>query len=578
MKSKSKKIKVYLLKTNKSFINYVNAEDYKKNRRYIEKSIMGPNYQSGVIYIFSKKAPTPYWGSFLNTIKKNTSPEIKFADNYDESAIIFLKIKVDSGSSSYRTFAITFGNSHYLLNKKDVVKDFASKVSRRLIDSKQLTSIDSITFQNSTFHTRKSSSKSLPKDKILHTKELSLIKNFHGRLKLPNLDLILGGDQGINIAGNFDLKEELVEILIKLTEEYFTSDDVNKFDIDELLFTVTSPQTKQTLQQMLEKKLENIISVKGSLDYRNLRGIDFQFPKPIDYENFAGFFITGLHYKDYGTYGRTSIDAIDIFDKLIVLNKKDGKFTDGEKLIKKLKACYVEVKIDNGEDIKQKFKECSLYECLVLEVIYAEKKYLLFNGNWFEVNNDFYLKLKTEVDSIPNMPNINPKITFPTYGNRSDKDEELYNEDLSSINSLVCLDQKNHRFNTTEMKRYFLNNYSSLEICDVLRVTDTDIEFIHVKRKGGAGGTSHLAAQAVASATAFNEIRYELINHINSHFPNTLEWKNQNLHVSLVILNEKYDKTKPTSSILTVLELLTIIQNTRTLKELGYSPYLKIVK
>lgn len=126
-----------------------------------------------------------------------------------------------------------------------------------------------------------------------------------------------------------------------------------------------------------------------------------------------------------------------------------------------------------------------------------------------------------------------------------------------------------------------LNARSTLEVCDVLRFSDTDIEFIHVKRKSNASGTSHLVAQAVSSATTFNEIQNDIITHINKLIPASqtkLDWKNQTRHVSLVILNEKYTSSSKASSLLSILEILTIVQNVYTLRELGYQVYLKIVR
>lgn len=142
------------------------------------------------------------------------------------------------------------------------------------------------------------------------------------------------------------------------------------------------------------------------------------------------------------------------------------------------------------------------------------------------------------------------------------------------------MDKKDYRFNMTQIKAKSLNARSTLEVCDVLRFSDTDIEFIHVKRKSNAAGTSHLVAQAVSSATAFNEIQNDIITHINKLVPASqlkLDWKNQTGHVSLVILNEKYTSASKASSLLSILEILTIVQNVYTLRELGYQVYLKIV-
>ncbi len=587
MKSKvsSKKIKLYLLRGNNSFISYLNTNGFTKQYGSIYKDKMGEKYLSGIIYVFSKESAAPSWKKHLKEMQKPKTRNIKFAQNKDERAVVFFKIGVTNGEGTTipKTFALTFGGGHHLLKSEFIVNDFATRISRLFIKPEKVTSIDSVTIENNTFHTRKSSSKNLPQNKLLLRGELSLIKKFHGRSKLNKFintkdyrkDLILGGESGLDLTGNFNLRKDLIDLIEILGTEYFST-KATEFNINELLHPVTDSQVKDRLNKFLEKKLEKIVVNSRSLDYRNVRGIDIQPPYQIDYEDITGIFITGLWYKDKKSTGDTEINVLDFFERLRILHITKGKFNSGFEIVNKLKSCFIEIKRDHeGTDLKTRVS--SIFESLVMEIVLESSKYLLFNGKWFEVNSDFYSKLKSEIDSLPENPSLSPLIKYPKYGNRS---EDEYNKHFSTLNSLLLMDKKEYRFNKAQIKSNSFNTRSSLEVCDVLRFSKTDIEFIHVKRKSSAAGTSHLAAQAVSSATAFNEIQIEVITHINQLIPSgqpKLDWKNQTKHVSLIILNEKYTSSSKVSSVLTILEILTIVQNAYTLKELGYQVYLKIV-
>lgn len=579
----SKKIKLYLLKGNKTFISYLNTNGFTKQYASIYKEKMGDKYLSGVIYVFSKESAAPSWKGYLKEIQKPNTRRIKLFKNQDERVIVFFKIKITDGEGMIipKTFALTFGGGHHLLKSELIVKDFAARVSRIFIKPERVILIDSVTMDKNTFHTRKSSSKYLPQNKLLLRGELSLIKKIHGRSKLnkfinindPKKDLILGGESALDLTGNFNLRKDLIDLIEILGTEYFSEKAVEEFSIDELLYPLKDITTQGKLNNLLEKKLEKIVVNSTPLDYRNIRGIEIQPPSQIVYEDLTGIFITGLWYKDRNLPGDTEINVLDYFERLRLLHISKGKFNTGAEIVNKLKSCFIEIKMISQE----KRKVSSIFESLIVEMKIESSKYLLFSGKWFEVNSNFYSKLKSEIDSLPQEPALISSLNYPKYRNRS---EDAYNKDLSKSNFLLLMDKKDYRFNKTEIKANSLNGRSSLEVCDVLRFSKTDIEFIHVKRKSTAAGTSHLVAQAVSSATVFNEIQDDIITHINTLIPASqpkLDWENQNRHVSLVILNEKYTSTSKASALLSILEILTIVQNVYTLRELGYKVYLKIV-
>ncbi|MGB5599334.1 MAG: TIGR04141 family sporadically distributed protein, partial [Thiothrix litoralis] len=124
------------------------------------------------------------------------------------------------------------------------------------------------------------------------------------------------------------------------------------------------------------------------------------------------------------------------------------------------------------------------YECLYAEIKIESSYYLLRNGSWFSVDNNFVERVNQSIAKIPRY-----EIALPDYDHESEGD---YNEALAkSLNDSFCMDAKNIMHG---------GGKSRIEFCDVV-IQETDL--MHMKRCTSSSTLSHLFSQGVVSAESF---------------------------------------------------------------------------
>lgn len=138
-----------------------------------------------------------------------------------------------------------------------------------------------------------------------------------------------------------------------------------------------------------------------------------------------------------------------------------------------------------SEQIKYKW---SAFNCLYCEIenITDEKTYLLNNGKWYEVENDFSRQVDTDYLMLRDQE---LSFTLPSYNHN---DENDYNKKIAENNNQVCcMDCNNISFG---------GGYSKIEFCDLLT---NDKKIIHVKKYGASSVLSHLFSQGIVSGELF---------------------------------------------------------------------------
>ncbi|MCK2021256.1 DUF6119 family protein, partial [Peribacillus frigoritolerans] len=498
----------------------------------------------------------------------------------------------------YRIFAIAFGNAYQLLDPNYIVQDFAIKVSKSLIKPEEVSSVDSTVIDRKIYNTRKQAISKLLPDKITTSGEYSIIKNFHGKsynlLPETGKKFILGGESGLSLTGKFNLTKDLGGILSKLGDIYVCDTEHQQlFKIPDNLKPVPSKKLKEELDTYLGLKFLTILN-SPSIDKRNLKGIKIQPQKIFDLEDFNGFFITGLGYKKTRVAGDFEIDEVNYFERLKIKIKPSSK--TGAEIIKKMQTDEIQMKfIDNITSQKI----CTVYQALSLEITYKTYKFILVSGKWYKIDKEFYSQIKREINSIPRNPNPETieYITFEEakYTDSSGKKREgLYNEGLAEYNKVLMLDRTKYSPGADALRKLQFKVTSNIEISDIFVYNSSIIQFIHVKRHaGGASGTSHLLAQAIVSAKTFNEdkenvnkfIQNEIDKHNKSNGSYCLlkyEDASQKKQIVLAIIDntafaKKSKVPKKNSELFSVLEMLSVIENINTLKNMGYECYLTFI-
>jgi uncharacterized protein (TIGR04141 family) len=124
------------------------------------------------------------------------------------------------------------------------------------------------------------------------------------------------------------------------------------------------------------------------------------------------------------------------------------------------------------------------HKCLYAELEYQNKVYILNNGKWYQIANDFSEQISNDFATIGDA-----SIAFPDYVSGT---ELQYNEEASNrLQQSFCMDQKLIPHG---------GGRSKFEFCDIFTPNK---ELIHVKKYGGSSVLSHLFSQGMASAELF---------------------------------------------------------------------------
>ena len=126
-----------------------------------------------------------------------------------------------------------------------------------------------------------------------------------------------------------------------------------------------------------------------------------------------------------------------------------------------------------------------VYKCLYCEVAYEDKSYVLSEGRWYNVAEDFLEAVNLSYDQLPRYERPLPAF--------DDDSETLYNERIAREHPgrFALLDRKMIQVDGGRV---------SVELCDLM---SSDYDLFHVKRYRSSSSLSHLFAQGLVSAECF---------------------------------------------------------------------------
>jgi len=152
-----------------------------------------------------------------------------------------------------------------------------------------------------------------------------------------------------------------------------------------------------------------------------------------------------------------------------------------EKSVSEAKATSVHL-LDNE---REPFKRYSVFQCFGYELSFGGKQYILSSGMWWEVSQDFLMKVNREVNSI--RP---PRIALPVWNQVESEGE--YNERCAQAAGFSFYDAK---------KLWYGGGRSQLEFCDVLHLDSKTLYFAKIPTQ--SSGMSHLVEQVRRTTELF---------------------------------------------------------------------------
>ncbi|OQJ92870.1 sporadically distributed protein, TIGR04141 family [Vibrio parahaemolyticus] len=441
-KIRKEKLSIYLARdSHKPISELIKLENVK---RPIQLDL--PDTELAELYIkIQPPKSVPPWTKIFTDSNQVESQE--FGTSSNVGAVLVVRL---TGS----TFALSFGTGFHLIKQEAIERDFGLKVTLNSVDPDKLRSLDKASYDHNPLNSRTQSTRDVDIFNLHLDSESEMLYAITGTSKVELFGSHVTGRDALTIAVETDLAN-LPKILLESVQRYRAKlpakfswvEDINRVrDLDEV----------EVLDMELDRHFES-----GQYD-----GFWLGEPEVVDWESQVGY--------SFDMYQRT--------DRHVVLSLKDYIVFLGSTVptVEAMKRHVVHV--NNSE--YQSVKSWPVYRCLYAEISYGSDQYILRNGIWYKVNQDFVARVDEYLESL----SVHP-YQFPIY---SHDREEDYNQHVVENDSDFCLmDKKNIKIG---------GPYDKLEHCDLVRNGN---EFIHVKLYRSSSTLSHLFSQGFVAAEAF---------------------------------------------------------------------------
>lgn len=429
----------------------------------------------GKIYAARSIPQPPKWLYKFFPGQENLSSDLGLVTSSAKAVYII----TDVGDNN-RTFAVCFGYGKHLLQKGVIEDRFGLITTLNLVDPQNLRSIDKTSLESVPKHSHEQISQDGDKDSFGVNIEQDLVRAVAGKVKsgYENFGKIVYGKDALYITTKVDTTN-INQFLSDCLERYESNDYKTDFEwIDQI-----AELRDKTRVIELETKIEELIIEEHTTK------IWMATPEEIDWSRVQGF-----KYRNSRSNLHEDISLRDYLESL------EGK----EPSLKKLRNDKIFGISSETEDILYSW---SAYNCIYAEIEENGKTYLLTNGKWYEIDENFVDRINTDFHSITKYSE-----NFPEYTNAY-QNENNYNEAVASEIDAVCLDRKNISYG---------GGRSKIEFCDLLL---NDNSMAHVKHYSGSSTLSHLFAQgAVAGEIYLSEAGFR--REVNSLLPEPKRLRN----------------------------------------------------
>lgn len=463
--SQVNKLNIYLIKDGKTV-----EQIFKSGTSTIKKIQIG----DGELYYNPKAVLVPAWvGKFFKAEFKDDNEKDIF--NAAGSQAVLIK-KVHYKQDKDIIFAISFGSGYHMLNKDAYVPNFGLKVVLNVISPDHIRKIDKHDISSTPKHTSEQLSKIGTQIDFNLNIETDILTGIVGSFRKDRKSQVkkkykyrqnmfgvtLSGKSSLNINAPFDIDN--IDKLLKYSYIAFMVKKYIKsgFDWVDNVNLINS-------ETQLYKDLNNQLDIELKKLHEDNEKIWISVPELIEWNNISGFCYRNKYEDVYP----------DLFINDLLKYKLEEEILSTD-LLKRLS-------IDARDPNKTKNQySWTAFDCLYAEIDFNNKKYMLINSEWYEINQDFVNKIDAKFKKIieKDLP-----IDFIN-AEEQDKEENDYNNRLSaSFPNSVCLDAKNISHG---------GKYSKIEFCDVFDLNGNNL--IHIKKYSGSSVLSHLFSQGAVSA------------------------------------------------------------------------------
>jgi uncharacterized protein (TIGR04141 family) len=363
-----------------------------------------------------------------------------------------------------RWFCFTFGYARHLIEDLAFERNFGLIVALNLGDPSAIKSIDKTNVGHVSLHSREQATREIELANFDFDNEIDLLKSVTAKSGGE-------GEDKETLSGR-----DSVTIYTTVTVESFS--DIAK----RLHIAFRSKRYKKRYPWLDKIREERDTAVIERLDAELVVKIinnDFHkvwlaIPELVNWEEISGFAFK------HGSDGPKKPGPV-LYQDLDIEAWREAVWIESDTTAKQLKAKKVYVFWQDGRDATS----WSLYRCLNAELDLAHKKYVLNDGEWYNIESGFVTEIDNYYKSMPNS-----KIKLPTYDTKT---EPIYLQTVAdTLPTYALMDRKEVMIG---------GGPSRVEFCDLYSKFGKAI--IHVKRYGGSSLLSHLFMQAVVSGDCF---------------------------------------------------------------------------
>lgn len=417
------------------------------------------------------------WLRFLNSGFEDKQFTYEAFNKYPR-AIMALRV-IDKDRAEDVFYAATFGqHGDSYLDKEKIVYDFGIKVGMNICDTEKLRRVQTAAHEAISRQTERQASTGASLGVFGINTESEFLRTISGHVKTQYKELVESFRGKDSILIKFPKNKEvnwpyLVQLCRKLEERY-VSDDYTKTDLKvyDILRHESDPGVIAELNRRLCAAIEN----------ENFNAIHLAPPDFLADEGNSFAYVEKVGQEEIETF-----DDLRIAD-LMAVKRRRIKDLD-ETRIKGWKIHEYNPELDRT------FFRWDAYRCLVAEVEWNGRTFVLSSGQWCEVSEELKASVEQYLDDHDLMldPPYLPHGINIYNDMRNENREEVYNQRTAQdCPELYLLDKA--KLEIAGQRRY--------EVCDLLH---TDRSIIHVKRySSGAASISHLFTQGRFYAHAFS--------------------------------------------------------------------------
>jgi uncharacterized protein (TIGR04141 family) len=397
----------------------------------------------GDLYVKRVERSRPGWLRFFDNAVDLSGTNLKTAS----LAAVLLVKQNDS------LYAVVFGYGISLLSEEVLVRNFGLKATLNAVEPSQLRSIDHKRLEAVSRHTREQLTRGGTLDQFGLDIDRDLLRAVTGTPAEAKYGRRLSGADQLTVLADISLANlaERLEAYKQLAEEMTY---VKNFPWVDQIRGIREPDVRRALDKRLLKELQSPnssfwLAPPEIIDWGLTDGFRYSTRKSaIVYDEL----LLAQYFEEYGA-------------------PKDMSETD--------LAQHRIYHVQSDDPARQ--HGWQFIRCLVGELEWKGTRYILNEGQWYEIQSDF---LQTVEDSIAKIPIA--QFELPPY---ADKNEGAYNKRVAKKNKeyFALLDQNFIQY----------PQRGKVEVCDLFT---KDRKFVHVKRCGASSTLSHLFSQGTVSA------------------------------------------------------------------------------